>query len=108
MTTWVFIVLFVVFSVVCGKRGHLAVEAHNLANSIIPLVSQSHQRAMCWCQTTAIIAWLFCDDIAPRREFSVHRRRHLGQHRWAWKKLFRPCRLVIFDDEEKQIVHGTC
>ena len=30
MTTWVFFVLGVVFSVVCGKRGHLAVEAHNL------------------------------------------------------------------------------
>ena len=37
MTTWVFFVLGVVFSVVCGKRGHLAVEAHNLANSIIPV-----------------------------------------------------------------------
>ena len=37
MTTWVFFVLGVVFSVVCGKRGHLAVEAHKFGEFDYPL-----------------------------------------------------------------------
>ncbi len=49
---------FAGFRVDYWMRGHLEVKAHNWANSISPLVLQSHQRMMSGRQIWLIIAWI--------------------------------------------------